>query len=140
MSQSELFAIDDNMSTLLEHAADPEHRDKWEESLAAMFDVAAAIFVREGIDQARAARLAAKAIHGLAKYHGGRHFYLPKNEALDRAVRDRVLFHRWMHGRAKPEQLADEYDMTYTRVMQIIAEQRSLWRQKFQPSLPGMGG
>jgi len=139
VNQPELFEITDDMATLLEHAADPEHKDKWEESLAAMFDVAAAIFRREGLNDNDAANLAGKAVHGLAKYHGGRHFYLPRNESLDRAIRDRVMFHRWMNGQATPEQLADEQDMTYTRVMQIIAEQRALWRRKHEPGLPGFG-
>lgn len=136
MSQPDLFEIEGDMADLLEHAADPAYRDKWEESLAAMFDVVAAIFRREGLSGNQAARLAGKAVHGLAKYHGGRHFYLPKNEALDRAIRDRVMFHRWMNGKATPERLASDNGMTYTRVMQILAEQRQLWWRQNQPELP----
>lgn len=43
-----------------------------------------------------------------------------------------------MRGQASPTELANEYGITYTRVMQILAEQRALWRTRHAPQLPGM--
>lgn len=138
MSQPDLFDIDEDVTALLEHVAEPEHLEKWKKTLSEIFDVAAAVFRREGFDEVRAAELAAKTIHAIAWYHGGRFIYLPTNQSASLAVRDRTMFHAWMTGKATPEQLADKHGISYTRVMQIIAEQRVLWRRRHEPELPGM--
>ncbi|MCB1762189.1 MAG: hypothetical protein KDI27_03495 [Gammaproteobacteria bacterium] len=130
----------EEIADLLENEADPSLLDNWEKSLAEMFDVVAAILRREGVGDGLATRMAGKAVHGLAKYHGGRHFYLPKNEALDRAIRDRLMFHRWMSGKATPNELAAANGVSYTRVMQILAKQRRLWWKKGGISRDVAGG
>lgn len=137
MDQSELFECTDDLAQLLEHAEATELKDKWPESLAAMLDVAAAVLRREGFEPERAMKLAGKVLYAESIYHGGRHFYLPKNDALDHAIRNRALFHRWMRGEATPEKLAEELGVTYTRIMQILSDQRKLWREKHEPQLPG---
>lgn len=142
MIQPELFELTEEEAERLEQAADlladPDVKHKWPQSLAGMMDVLASAHRADGMNPDQAMRLAAKGIVALARYHGGRQFYLPTNDALDLAVRDRMLFDRWMRGLATPEQLADEIDTTYTRVMQIIAAQRSLWRKRHDPELPGI--
>lgn len=135
--QGEMFELTPADIDVLNHAIDIEVRDKWRESLAGMLDVAAAALRQKGFDHDEASALAAFVMHALAIYHGGRHFYLPKNGYLEKAIRDRQLFHAWMRGEQDPWQLADEHGVTYTRVMQVIQEQRGLWRKKHEPQLPG---
>ena len=135
--QNELFELDENDAALLDQVIDPEVRHKWPESLAAMLDVVAAAFRADGLPADRAARLAGKAMHALAIYHGGRMFYLPRNSEVEYAIRDRQLFHLWMTGQATAPELASRYRMSYQRAMQIIAEQRGLWQRKHAPPLPG---
>lgn len=140
MSQSELFELTPEEAAELqataEHLHDPDIRAKWPRSLAEHQDVLTAVLVADGIDPARAVDLAAKQVITLARHIGAQQHYLPNNDALDTAVRDRRAFQRWMRGLAKPDELAEEMGVTYQRVMQILAAQRSLWRKRHEPELP----
>lgn len=135
--QDDLFGIDPNDATLLEQVIDPEVRHKWPESLAAMLDVVAAAYRADGMETTQAAKLAGKAMHSLAKYHGGRMFYLPNNREAECAIRDREIFHAWMRGKLSAADVAERYRISYARANQIIAEQRGLWWRKHNPALPG---
>lgn len=134
--QQEMFELSAEEAALLDQVIDPEIRHRWPESLAAMLDVVAAAFRSDGTPPDKAMRLAGKAMHALALYHGGRVFYLPRNAEAEYAIRDREIFDAWMRGQATPDQLAGRYRISYVRTMQIIAEQRGLWRKKWAPELP----
>jgi Mor family transcriptional regulator len=141
--QDELFALSaeeaEQLVDMAELLDDPDIKRKWPHSLAGMADVAASVLrSEEDLGVERAERLALKVIVALSRYHGARQFYLPTSEALELALRDRRMHWRWMQGRATPEQLADETGLTYTRIMQILAEQRRLWRKRHEPGLPGL--
>lgn len=145
MSQSELFEISPEDAARIEAAAktltesrvqqDPH---KWPRTLAAMVDILVSLFRTEGIPNDQAIALATKGVIALARYEGGRFHYLPTTESLETATRDRAMFQRWMRGLATPDQLAADTGLGYVRVMQIIAEQRRLWRQAHEPGLPGL--
>lgn len=140
--QPELFELTDDEAEQLAHAVDlledPDVKCKWPHSLAGMLDVAAAVLRREALDTDLAESLAGKVIVALSRYHGARQHYLPTSDLLELALRDRNLYWRWMRCCATPDQLAAETGLTYTRIMQIIAEQRKLWRKRHEPGLPGL--
>lgn len=131
-----LFEIDKKTLVLLDEIADPELRHKWPDAMAGMFDVVASAFRHEGFEADKAARLAGLAVRSISIYHGGRQTYLPIGIAAN-FVRDREIFHAWMSGKATPDDLVLTYKLSYQRVMQILDEQRKLWRKRFAPMLPG---
>lgn len=135
-SQIGLFEIDDKAIELLDEIADPELRHKWPETMASMFDVVASSFRHEGFEPDKAARLAGLAVRSISIYHGGRPVYLPKGLG-GTFLRDREMFHLWMSGKATPDDLVNTHKLSYQRVMQVLDEQRKLWRKKHAPMLPG---
>ncbi|MDC8804235.1 Mor transcription activator family protein [Halomonas pacifica] len=133
----ELFGDDEIPADALERLADPEILGKWPQSLSDMLGVIEAAYCRAGDDQAEARRRAFRAVRALASYHGGRVFYLPKGEALDRALRDREIWERF-DGK-NHDALSREYDLNVVQIYRIIAEQRALARARNQPDLFGGG-
>ena len=105
---------------------------KWPRSLAEMVDVATLALKAEG---ERAPELARRVLSAIAHYHGGRMFYLPTGDAIERAIRDTRLWQEY-HGR--PEDIArfvSETGLTEQAVYRILAEQRKLHREKTQGKL-----
>lgn len=140
--QPELFAMTDAEAADLAETADqmlsdPALKARWPERLSAIYDVARSAVATEGLPDDQIDRIATKAVIAWARYEGGRCFYLPTHDAIERALRDRRMFHRWQTGRADPHQLAEETGKTYARIMQILHEQRALWRKRHEPGLPG---
>ena len=141
-SAPDLFPIDDEAAALLAHTRlmldDPEIRARWPQTLADFLDIGAAALIRAGVPQDQALVWAAHVVIAQAHYRGGDHWYLPRGETLTTAVRNRLGFQRWFLGRATVADLKEEWGTTETRVFQIIAEQRELWRKRHAPQLPGM--
>ncbi|MDX1464102.1 MAG: Mor transcription activator family protein [Halomonas sp.] len=112
---------------------DPEILRKWPQGLSDMVTVIAAALRRAGDDEATARERAFRAVRALAQYAGGRSLYVPKGEALDRALRDRDI---WEHfDGANVTALARQHDLTEVQIYAILAEQRKLARQRVQPGL-----
>lgn len=134
MSNGELFddALPDDV---LDHLGDPEIRARWPEALVTMMEVARLALVRELEDEQLARRLSAIAVRALAKYHGGRMFYLPKGDELDRAIRDKRMWDVYDGTRSKVLQLADEHGLTEQQTYAILNRQRAIHRKRIQPSL-----
>lgn len=133
MSNGDLFG-DDVPADALEHLKDPEIRSKWPQALADMVTVIEAAHRRAGDDEETARLRAFVTVRALSRFAGGRQLYMPKGEALDRALRDREIWTR--HGReCNVEDLATAYSLTTVQVYSILAEQRALHRKRLQPSL-----
>ena len=117
----------------------PEHyeaaRSRWPAELVAMLDVAAAALAEE-LDAEQAEHMATRMMMALARYHGGRMFYLPKGEGLQRALRDRAIYRQYAHHRGSILQLASQYKLTEQQIYRIIDQQRSLHVRRIQPELP----
>jgi Mor family transcriptional regulator len=131
MTQSPMFD-DLPVPTDLDAIQVDEPSARWPQSLADMVDVAAQALAAEGD---RAQGLARQVLYALAKYHGGRQFYLPTGDALDRAIRDTRL---WQEYTGRPEDIARfvrETGLTEQAVYRILAEQRRLHRDRTQAKL-----
>lgn len=118
---------------VLDRCDDPELLRRWPQSLNDMLDVIEQAYRDCGASEASARRLAFMAMRALAQYHGGRSFYLPKGEDLDRALRDREIWER-LRGNNIPE-LAREYRLTEVQIYNIIRTQRALFRTRHQREL-----
>lgn len=118
---------------VLEHLQTPEIRAKWPKALADLVTVIESANGRAGDDQDAARDRAVIIVRALSKYAGGRQLYIPKDDVLERALRDREIWNRFQGNNV--DELASTYKLTAVKVYSIIAEQRLLHRQKVQPSL-----
>lgn len=92
--------------------------------------------LRAELPEAQAQQYATRALAALARYHGGRMYYLPKGEALERALRDRDIYQRYTHRRESILELVEAYGLTEQHIYRIIAEQRALHVRRVQHALP----
>lgn len=113
----------------------PDVSDQWPRTLAELVDVLAAGLKRRGRDDATAEQDARFAVLTIARYRGGRQFYLPAGDDLDRALRDTEIYQRWSRGE-NIHDLARASDVSETRIYQIIAAQRRLRFRRQQRVLP----
>jgi len=103
---------------------------RWPQALRDMTDVATAALRELGLAEPQAAAFAV--MRALSRYQGGRMFYLPKGDELDRALRDRQIWEDYDY-RNVPE-LAARYGLTEKRIYEIIKVQRALHRQRIDRS------
>lgn len=112
---------------------DPEMLRKWPQGLTDMLAVIEEALTHRGATPEQASQIAFVVVRALAQFAGGRSIYLPKGEALDRALRDRALWERF-DGHNVSE-LAARAQLTEVQVYAILAEQRKLARRRMQPGL-----
>lgn len=117
----------------LERLQDPEILKKWPQGLTDMLMVIEAAHRRAGDDEETARARAFRAVRALAQFAGGRSFYVPKGDQLDRALRDREIWE--LHDGTNITELASRYHLTEVQIYSIIAEQRKLARARMQPDM-----
>lgn len=121
-----------DIDRLAEHLGDIDHA--WPATLAELCDVLCHTWQRRGVTPEQAesdARLAAVTI---ARHFGGRQFYLPVGESLERALRDREIYQRWSASEAI-RSLSRAYRLTETQIYDIVARQRKLRFERAQGRL-----
>ena len=69
----------------------------------------------------------------IANYLGGRPVYLPRGDALKRALRDRRIWRD--SGKVSPDDLATREGLCMQQVYKIIGEMRALEKRRRQPGL-----
>jgi Mor family transcriptional regulator len=132
MSQPELFKADER--DLVKNAARlAECQHAWPKTLVELVEVFAAHYRERGVEEADAKTEARLVVLTLAKYFGGRMWYVPRGDALTRALRDMEIWHRF-DGR-NAQALAAEFRLSFVEIYRTIAEQRALHRDKTQPKL-----
>ncbi|MEW5838364.1 MAG: Mor transcription activator family protein [Pseudomonadota bacterium] len=104
-------------------------RHQWPAALVDLLDVAAQS-LKGQMPEEQAERVATTVIAAIANYHGGRQFYLPKGQGLERAMRDREIYRDYKHTRESVLQLAEQYRLTEQAVYKIIEEQRALHKKR----------
>ncbi|GEK71573.1 MULTISPECIES: Mor transcription activator family protein [Halomonas] len=117
----------------LERLQDPEILRKWPQGLSDMVTVISAALCRAGDDEATARERAFRAVRALAQYAGGRSLYVPKGEALNRALRDRAIWEAF--DGANITALAIRHGLTEVQIYAILAEQRKLALARVQSEL-----
>ena len=82
----------------------------------------------------QAYELARSNVMAIAHYLGGRQLYLPRDDRLQRALRDHRIYERYK-GRKNHDELATEYGLTTIQIYNIVAQQRQLATARVQPRL-----
>lgn len=133
----ELFGDELMSESLLDHLPDisDETKRKWPRDLAALVDMYNATLRRMNYNEEEAQKIAYTLLIELATYCGGRYIYLPKNDALKKAIRDVDLYRDWRDRGMTSEVLAKKYDISLQHAYRVIAEQRKYHIKKIQPDL-----
>jgi Mor family transcriptional regulator len=119
----------------IDHLEDADVRKKWPRDLVNIIDILNAKLMRIGYKEAEAQRITYAVVMEQAAYCGGRYFYLPKGDVLDRAIRDKALYKDWADRGILPNELAHKYRITVQHVYRVIKEQRAYHQAKVQPGL-----
>lgn len=113
--------------------ADATDRGKWPKRLLELTDLAESLLTRHAGRNLAARETAELIVAEIANYLGGRPVYLPRGEALKRALRDRRI---WRDaGHIEPDKLADREGVCVQQIYKIIGEMRNLERKRRQGSL-----
>lgn len=134
--QSELFdALTCDPLELIERAGTVlDDKTRWPQRLVELFDVLFAYHTkRRGLNEDDAARDASAQAILIADYLGGAVVYLPRGDALRKAVRDSEAYRR--HNGRNTEELAREYGMTTTKFYELIAREKARRVRKMQGRL-----
>ncbi|MGI1669983.1 MAG: hypothetical protein K6L74_06605 [Neptuniibacter sp.] len=135
--QQDLLGEDTFTDDLASHLSEipAEVRRKWPKDLAALIDIFSDELERQGYAQEESQRITHRLLAAQSMYCGGRYFYLPKPDALEKAVRDLDLYKDWADNGLEPSELAKKYKVSVQHVYRIIKEQRAYYRKRIQPEL-----
>lgn len=106
---------------------------RWPQRLVELYDVLFAYARKIGLDDEASARDASARTLLIADYLGGSVVYLPRGDALRRAVRDSEAYRR--HNGRNTDMLAREYGMTSTKFYELLARERRRRVRSFQGRL-----
>jgi Mor family transcriptional regulator len=137
-AQKKLFdPLQADVDDILAHLEDVDRGNPraWPQTLAELVDVFADHLQRRKGHASEAARKEAQDLTVvLATYFGGRQIYLPRNEKLRLALRDKQIW-RAFDGK-NIDLLEKRWRLTRQQVYNIIAQQRALHQKGLSPELP----
>ena len=114
-----------------EALADATARGRWPLRLLELTDICEAVIHRH--PGAAQRELAERLVMEIANYLGGRPVYLPRGDALKRALRDRRIWRD--SGKLSPDELATREGVCLQQIYKIIGEMRALEKRRRQPRL-----
>lgn len=135
--QQDILGDSSFSADLLDHLSDiPEAvQKKWPRDLSALVDIYSAALLRLGYGEIEARKISHTLLAEQSMYCGGRYFYLPKGDALKKAIRD-IDLHRDNSERGiQPDDLARKYKISLTHVYRIMKEQQAYYRKRIQTEL-----
>ncbi len=106
-------------------------KNKWPETLVDYVNVVAHKLEIDSVPNSKS--IALKAVMALAEFDGGRPHYLPKGDALKRAIRDKAVFDDFTG--FNHDELTRKYKLTQKQIYLIISEQRKIHTHKIQGRL-----
>lgn len=140
---ADLFGEDAELDAerALDAVADPTTY-KWEGTLLTMLDAVRLALKKQRVDPDEIARLAPPVTMGLCDAIGGNVGYIPRGEAVRRALRNARLYDDWSGSPTErsltPPELARKYGLAQQTVYEIIAKQKVI-RRRAEPDLFGIG-
>lgn len=135
----DLFPDDiDNLDAnrVLANMHDPMVLSRWEGSLREMVEIAESKLVAEMGPDSTAAELARHVVFAICSAMGGSVIYMPRGDALKRAMRDAEIYRDWMDNGTKIHILMRKYNLATPTIYDIINKQRALHR-RIEPDLFG---
>lgn len=121
---------------VLANMQDPTVLSRWEGSLREMVEIAESKLVAEMGPTSTAPELARHVVFAICSAMGGSVIYLPRGDALKRAMRDAAIYRDWIDNGTKIPALVRKYDLANQTVYDIIRRQRALHRRN-EPDLFG---
>ena len=121
---------------VLANMQDPAVLSRWEGSLREMVEIAEAKLLVEIKPGMEAAELARHVVFAICSVMGGKVVYLPRGDALKRALRDAGIYRDWKDNSIPIPDLVTKYDLANQTIYDIIRRQRALHR-KNEPDLFG---
>lgn len=135
----ELFPDDINQldaKAVLANMQDPTVMAAWEGTLREMVEIAEAKLLVELKPGISAAELARHVVFAICSVMGGGVVYLPRGDALKRALRDAAIYREWRENDTPIPDLVSKYALANQTIYDIIRRQRVLHR-KHEPDLFG---
>lgn len=112
----------------LDRADDGVVRDKWPRTLVDLVDVATNDMKHAGINPNEASRCARISVGAIARYHGGRVFYLPRGEALEQALRNQQIWQEFTGDNVQA--LVAKFKLSDKQIYQVLNQHRQLRRER----------
>lgn len=106
----------------------------WPQRLADMLAVAESALRKQGCPAEQAATLAVAVVLDIARYQGGRMFYLPTGKKLQTALRHAQAWRMWRGNNI--DEVMTFLGVSDCAAYAILAQQRDLHRSRLQQSLP----
>lgn len=140
MSKDQLFEDDSHKLDplkVLAHMEDPTVMPRWEGTIKEMVEIAEAeLKVRLPDKPDDVPEIARSVVFAICDTMGGAVFYLPRGDALKKAMRNAAIFRDWHDRNAQPSELVRKYKLASPTIYEIIARQRALHRRN-EPDLFG---
>lgn len=122
---------------VLAHMEDPAVMHRWEGTLKEMCEIAEAELRMRLADRLDLVpELARSVVFAICDTMGGSVIYLPRGDALKKAMRDAAIFREWREHNVQPPELVRKYRLASPTIYDIIARQRALHRRN-EPDLFG---
>jgi Mor family transcriptional regulator len=121
---------------VLANMQDPTVLARWEGSLKEMVEIAEAKLLAVLKPTSTAPELARHVVFAICSTMGGGVIYLPRGDALKRAMRDASIYRDWKESNIQPADLVRKYSLANQTIYDIIAKQRALHRRS-EPDLFG---
>lgn len=121
---------------VLAHMEDPAVLLRWEGTLKEMVEIAEAELLAKLGERPDVPEIARRVIFVICNVMGGSVVYLPRGEALKKAMRDAAIFRDWRDSNIQPAELVRKYHLASPTIYDIIKRQRALHR-KNEPDLFG---
>ncbi|MDU9022148.1 transcriptional regulator [Pseudomonas corrugata] len=121
---------------VLAHMQDPAVLLRWEGTLKEMVEIAEAELRAKLGERTDVPEIARFVVFAICDVMGGSVVYLPRGEALKKAMRDASIFRDWRDNNVQPSELVRKYRLASPTIYDIIARQRALHRRN-EPDLFG---
>lgn len=121
---------------VLANMSDPAILHRWEGTLKEMVEIAETELRSRVKDAAEVPELARAVVFAICDTMGGSVIYLPRGDALKKAIRDAAIFRDWRENNIQPVDLVRKYRLASPTIYDIIARQRALHRRS-EPDLFG---
>lgn len=133
MSTEQLFPDDTNKldpNKVLAHMEDPAVMHRWEGTIKEMVEIAEAELRGKLADRMDDVPEFARAVvFAICDTMGGSVVYLPRGDALKKAMRDAAIYRDWHERNIPPTDLVRRYKLASPTIYEIISRQRALHRR-----------
>jgi Mor family transcriptional regulator len=108
-------------------------RSRWPKDFSLLVDVIRAELDKPPLDRTNPS-LAVDIAFAIAKWGGGRSFYLPNGKRIEAALLHERIFCDW--SRFSPRELSERYRLSEQHIYSVLRNMLKIHREKTEPELP----